>query len=118
MFKVEGKKITITKGDTAALTISATNRTFAAADRAIFTIANKAGTEKLFEQEYELNNGGFTVEFTNGITDDFNPGSYKWQIRYVITPTRDANNKIDGGAEVITPDDPQDFVVQSVLSDF
>ena len=39
MFKVEGDKITITKGDTAALSIRATNKTFASADRAIFTIA-------------------------------------------------------------------------------
>lgn len=119
MFKVEGKKITITKGDTAALTIRATNRTFASVDRALFTITNKAGTDVLFREAYPLTDGAFTVEFRNDQTDDFSPGSYKWQVRYVINPTRDDNtNDIISGAEVITPDEPQDFVVQNVLWDF
>lgn len=117
MFKVEVDKITITKGDTAALTVRASNKTFASADRAIFTIANKAGTELLYNQEYELNNGQFTVQFTNDMTDDWAPGQYKWQVRYVVTPVR-TEGHISGGAEVITPWEPKDFVVQSVLSDF
>ena len=117
MFKVEGDKITITKGDTAALTVRATNKTFASADRAIFTIATRGG-EIVYEQEYALNNGAFTVTLTNAITDQWNPGNYRWQVRYVVTPTRDQEEKIDGGTEVITPWEPKDFVVQPVLSDF
>lgn len=118
MFKVDGKKITITKGDTASLTITATNRTFASEDRAVFTVANKGATTILFEQEYALNDGAFTVEFTNSETDKWAPGQYLWQVRYVFTPTRDQNNKINGGLGVQTPDDPQGFVVQAALSDF
>lgn len=117
MFKVEGDKITITKGDTAALSIRATNKTFESADRAIFTIAPRGAGEKLMEQEYELNNGVFTVEFTNDMTDEWAPGQYRWQVRYVVTPVRE-NGVITGGAEVLTPWEPKDFVVQSVLSDF
>lgn len=116
MFKVEGDKITITKGDTAALSVRATNKTFASADRALFTIATKGG-QKVFEQEYELNNGVFTVQFTNDMTDDWDAGAYRWQVRYIVTPVRD-NGTIVGGAEVLTPWEPKDFVVQSVLSDF
>lgn len=117
MFKVEVDKITITKGDTAALTIRASNKTFASADRAIFTIANRAGTDILYSQEYELSNGQFTVQFTNAMTDDWAPGQYKWQVRYIVSPTR-SDGQIDGGSEVITPWEPKDFVVQSVLADF
>lgn len=116
MFKVEGDKITITKGDTAALTIRATNKTFASADRATFTIASKAG-QKIFNEEYPLNNGAFTVTFANDVTDQWNPGTYRWQVRYVITPTRDGA-ELTGGAEVITPWEPKDFVVMPVLNDF
>lgn len=117
MFSVDGnKKITITKGDTAALTIRATNKTFASADRAVFTIATRTG-EKLYENEYQLNNGAFTVQFSNEVTDKWNAGQYKWQVRYVITPVRE-EGVITGGNEVITPEEPKDFVVQSVLSDF
>lgn len=116
MFKVEGDKITITKGDTAALTIRATNKTFASADRAIFTVASKAG-QIIFNQESELNNGAFTVSFANDVTDQWNPGTYRWQVRYVITPTR-VDGAITGGAEVITPWEPKDFVVMPVLNDF
>lgn len=128
MFRVEGDKITITKGDTAALTIRATNQTFATADRAIFTIANKGGTTKLFEKEYELNDGAFTVEFLNGsgaeptlgqpYTDTWTPGQYKWQVRYVVSPTRGSQEAINGGTKVLTPWEPKDFVVQNVLADF
>jgi hypothetical protein len=115
MFSVQGDKITITRGDTAALTVRATNKTFASADRAIFTIATKGGETK-FSQEYELNNGNFAVQLTNAITSEFEPGVYKWQVRYVVSPVR-TDGAITDGSEVKTPKEPQDFVVLGVLTD-
>ncbi len=119
MFKVEGDKITISRGDTGEMTIHANNATFATGDRAVFTVAPRGGGEPLFYQEYPLNNGSFTVVFTNDQTDDWQPGTYKWQVRYVWEPTYDSQSgKINGGTRVKTPWEEKDFVVQKVLSDF
>lgn len=116
MFTVSGTKITLSKGDTGAIVFSATGHSFTSADRALFTVANKAGTTVLMQEEYELSDGKFTVQFVNDVTDKWTPGSYKWEIRYIINPTRESG-KITGGSEVITPLEPQDLVVSSVLGE-
>lgn len=119
MFKVEGDKITISKGDTGALTIHATNATFTVNDRAVFTIAPRGSGDPIFEQEYPLTNASFTVSLTNEVTDKWTPGNYKWQVRYVWDPVYDqTTGKISGGSKVKTPWEDKDFVVQKVLSDF
>lgn len=119
MFKVDGDKITISRGDTGALTIHANNATFDGNSRAVFTIASRGNGEIIFEQEYPLTNGSFTVTFSNDVTDDWQVGTHKWQVRYVWDPIYDVQSgKISGGSKVKTPWEEKDFVVQKVLSEF
>lgn len=117
MFRVTGTKITLHKGDTGAMVVNLTGHTFTSSDRAVFTIANRNGTTILMSEEYAISNGSFTVQFTNEVTDKWPAGSYKWEVRVFINPTR-TDGEITGGDEVITPfDEPQDIVVSPVLYD-
>ena len=118
MFNIEGSTITLSSGDTGSMVINATGRTFGADDRALFTVSNENGTQVLMESEYEITDGHFTVVFTNDLTDDWEPGTYKWEVRFVINPVRetvDGEQVITGGEVVNTPMIPQDLVVLGTL---
>ena len=93
MFNVDGTNITLSRGDTGALRLTAnvTRRdtgaayTFGERDRAVFSI--KAGNGQLVKQKsYPLVENKFTVIFLNQDTDNLNPGGYSWDVRYVINP--------------------------------
>lgn len=117
MFTVDGKKITISRGDTGDIVFTLTGHTFTSSDRAIFTVANKNATTILMKEEYEITDGHFTVHFANNVTDQWTAGNYKWEIRVVLNPTREEGVITDGDS-IITPyADPGDFVVTSVLAD-
>jgi hypothetical protein len=116
MFTVNGTRITIHRGDTGALVINLSGATLGNADRAVFTIANKNGSIVLMSQEYPIVDNKFTVQFVNDVTDKWNPGQYKWEVRVFFNPTRDGDNKIVNADEVRTLyPEPQDFVVSQVL---
>lgn len=98
MFNVDGTNITLSRGDTGALrlTANATRRdtgaayTFGERDRAVFSI--KAGNGQLVKQKsYPLVENKFTVIFMNQDTDNLNPGGYSWDVRYVINPYYDTD---------------------------
>lgn len=110
MFYIENDSIYLTRGDTGSFTVRATGYTFAAEDRAVFTIKNGAGTivlEHVYElADAELGNGVFRVDFLNADTDSLATGSYTWDVRYVIHPYYDSNSRIIDGDQVITPRRP------------
>ena len=110
MFNVDPttRKITMHRGDTGEVTFTATGRTFGADDRAMFTIKDSSGSE-IVKTYYELDDGEFTVEFTNPMTDYLSAGQYKYDIRYIIDPTWEgegAEAHITNGDDVKTPGSP------------
>ena len=107
MFKVEGTTITLSRGDTGFVTIGVSGYSFGSNDRAVFTISGKS--QVMVRQELPIENNLVTIEFTNDDTDDWGPGDYEWDIRYVVNPVYQGEGderQIYDGDEVITPNLP------------
>lgn len=122
MFYVDGYTINLTRGDTGGITIKANVSkddeafTFSSDDRALFSVKNGQG-EILMEKAYEMTDNIFTVYFTNGDTDSFSPGSYSWDVRYIINPYYDSTGRIVSGDQVITPKEPQTLNLLTVIGE-
>ena len=116
MFNVEGNTITLSRGDTGALTITATGYTFGENDRALFSIKNSAGTV-VKQQIYAMTNNVFQVTFFNADTDNLSPGTFSWDVRYVIHPYYDDVGNIVDGDQVITPLQPQTMNLLTVVGE-
>ena len=118
MFSVNGYQITLSRGDTGAVVITAdTESTFTSADRALFSVKNAIG-EVVKQQAFALDeNNSFTVTFFNTDTDNLAPGSYSWDVRYVIHPYYDSNGNIINGDQVITPRLPMELVLLNVVGE-
>ena len=122
MFNVEDYTITLSRGDTGALVVNATATldgsafTFGSDDRALFSIKNANG-EIIMQKAYQMTDNSFTVYFLNADTDALAPGSFSWDVRYIIHPYYDANGKIVDGDQVITPKTPQTMNLLTVVGD-
>ena len=122
MYSVDGYNISLSRGDTGGLVVNATATlngepfTFGADDRALFSIKNGQG-EIVKEKIAELTNNSFTVYFLNADTDSLSPGSYSWDVRYIIHPYYDASGRIVDGDQVITPKEPQTMQLLTVVGD-
>lgn len=106
MFIVDGTRITMSRGDTGSIDFDASGYNFTAADRALFSVKDGRGQIKK-QTIHELTNNGFTVTFYNADTDEWTPGNYLWDVRYVLSPQYDEQGNIVDGAQVITPMEPQ-----------
>ena len=122
MYKVEDYTISLSRGDTGALRVLATATlegqpfTFSADDRALFSIKSAQG-EIVMQKQCEMTNNAFTVYFLNADTDSLAPGSYSWDVRYIINPYYDDNGKIIDGDQVITPKEPMSMALLTVVGD-
>jgi len=118
MFNVNEFTITLSRGDTGALKITAsTDYTFAAEDRALFSIKNAIG-EIVKQSAFALDaNKSFIVTFFNADTDDLNPGAYSWDVRYIINPYYDDSGNIIDGDQVITPKQPMELQLLQVVGE-
>ena len=116
MFSVSGTTITMSRGDTGAVVISSTGHTFNAEDRALFSVKNPRGTT-IISRVFELTDGAFTMNFLNADTDTQSPGSYTWDVRYVIHPYYDENENIIDGDQVITPNTPMKLELLGTVGD-
>ena len=122
MFSVNGYNITLSRGDTGAMKVKATATlngepfTFGADDRALFSIKNGQG-EIVKEKIAELDNNEFTVYFLNADTDNLSPTTYFWDVRYIIHPYYDDNGRIVDGDQVITPKEPMNMNILTVVGD-
>lgn len=107
MFNVDPdtKKITMHRGDTGEMTVTATGYSYESTDRALFTVKNKNGTE-IIRRVYQMTNNAFVVAFANADTDGLTPGNYEWDVRYVVNPQYDTSGNIDDGTAVTTPGSP------------
>jgi hypothetical protein len=116
MFHVDPttKKITMHRGDTGEMTVTATGATFSTEDRVLFTVKDANGTE-IIKDIFELTDGAFTKEFTNPETDYLTPGNYYWDARYVFNPEYDDSGNIIDGDGVSTPGSPFDLQILSTV---
>ena len=107
MFIVDTERntISLSKGDTGALTINVDGYTFGSDDRALFSIKDNRG-QVVKQKVYELENNQFTVTFFNADTDTLTPGAYQWDVRYVVHPYYNENGDIVDGDQVLTPNLP------------
>lgn len=111
--------ISMSKGDTGTIQINTvTEYTFAAEDRAVFTLKNSS-KEIVKEVISELadNGGVFVVSFLNNDTDKLETGTYKWDIRYILHPYYDDKGKIVNGDQVITPYPPMTLNLLDVVGE-
>lgn len=122
MFNVDGYNITLSRGDTGAMKVTAEATlagepfTFGADDRALFSIKNAQG-EVVKEKIAAMTDNVFTVYFLNADTDHLAPGIFSWDVRYIIHPYYDASGRIVDGDQVITPKEPQTMNLLTVVGD-
>lgn len=122
MFNVEGYAISLSRGDTGALRIVASATlngepfTFGSDDRALFSIKNGQG-EIVKEKIASLDDNTFTVFFLNADTDALSAGTYSWDVRYIIHPYYDSQGRIIDGDQVITPKEPMNMNLITVVGD-
>lgn len=64
---------------------------------------------------YERNT--FTVTFYNSDTDQVTPGGYSWDVRYVINPYYDEDGALVDGDQIITPNNPMNIQLLTVVGD-
>lgn len=121
MFSIDNGTITLSRGDTAAFTVTATGGyTFAEEDRALFTVKDAMGEvimERVYELTGDLGNGVFLVEFSNSDTDQLPPGAYSWDVRYVLHPYYNSAGRIVDGDQVITPKTAQNLTLISTVGE-
>lgn len=122
MYNVEGYNIELSRGDTGALTVTANATldgepyTFGENDRALFSIKSGNG-EIIMQKICPMVDNAFTVQFLNSDTDSLAPGSYSWDVRYVINPYYDDSGKMVNGDQVITPRAPMSLNLLTVVGD-
>lgn len=116
MFIVDAdkKRITLHRGDTGEMTVTASGYSFESADRALFTVKSKNGTDVL-SRVYEMTDNAFVVEFANADTDHLTPDTYYWDVRYIVNPTYDTGGNIVDGEAVSTPGSPFEMLVRSTV---
>lgn len=121
MFSVDGYNIQLSRGDTGGLKVKATATlngepfTFGTDDRALFSIKNGQG-EVVKEKIAEMTDNDFIVYFLNADTDSLSPGQYYWDVRYIIHPYWQ-NGRIIDGDQVITPKEPMNMNLLTVVGD-
>lgn len=122
MFRVQGNVITLSRGDTGGIkfkvnaTLNGQPFTFGSDDRALFSIKNNQG-EVVKEKVAEMTNNEFVVYFMNQDTDTLAPGSFSWDVRFIINPYYDSNGRIVNGDQVITPRQPLSMELLTVVGD-
>ena len=112
MFVVDPATNTITlhRGDTGEVTITVSGYTYQEDDRALFTVKDASGSE-VIKRVYEMADNAFTVEFENADTDYLAPGTYYWDVRYIVNPQYDGEGHIYDGDGVGTPGSPFNLVL-------
>ena len=103
MFYVDGitRSVTLTKGDTGPLTLSAEDYMFSDEDRAILSVMPPYGPIVL-QKVLAPQNGKFSAVFLNADTEKLMPGDYHFEVRFVLHPYYDASGKIVNGNQIIS----------------
>ncbi|MBP3655120.1 MAG: hypothetical protein J6K32_00310 [Clostridia bacterium] len=112
IFTVNGHVIRISRGDTGLLTLEASgNVVFTDEDRAVLTVRRRGGGAALLRQTAVPDaQGSVQFAFTHEMTERLRPDAYEWDVRYVLG-AQEAEGRVSGGREVITPMEPAPFLV-------
>lgn len=114
MFEVSGRSIRISRGDTGLIAFDAEGTALSEKDLAVFTVRRQSGgivMEKVIAPE----DNRFTVPFTNEETEALREGDYVWDIRIVLGAQTNADGRVTGGREVITPLPPSPLKIMKVV---
>ena len=103
MFYVDGitRSVTLTKGDTGPLILSAEDYAFADEDRAILIVTDHCGTD-VIRKVQAPQNGKFQIVFGNADTEFLAPGEYRFRVRFVLHPYYDESGEIVNGNQMIS----------------
>ncbi len=113
MFSVHDHHVTITRGDSALLTLRFfTHHRFTADDRAVLTLRRPRHGPVLLCEVLTIREDGFAqAPLTCEMTKNWPKGFYEWDVRLVLDATLDEKGNVTGGREVITPMRPGRFDV-------
>lgn len=116
MFKIDGSRIIISRGDTALMAIQTAGVELDDNDRVIFSIKTDDG-KIFFQMTVTPENNIVKIPFVNEVTQNWAQGKYKWDVRYVIDAIYGSNGAVIDGSEVITPMTPSVFEVLEVVGE-
>lgn len=108
MIKIEGRKITITRGDCEPFTITFTGEDVPDdGSEVLFTVKKTSGhKEPVIEKLIPLEEGKIQVQLVNADTKGLSFGEYEWDVRL---------KDYYGENEPHTPMDPAPFVIAKVI---
>ena len=110
------KTIFLRQGDTGAITIKPRGYDFGVDDRALFTVKDRKKTVKM-ERLLPIEDGAVVIEFAHKDTNTWEPGEYKWDIRWLVGPSYE-QQKLDDADDVDTPDSEFVLVVLDTVGKF
>ena len=106
MFCVKDGVIRITRGDTGTITIHLRKGSEfdPAHDRVVFEVMREETRERLIHEVLTPTaDGTVTLDLSHETTRDFAPGNYFWDVRIALGAQLDAQGRITGASEVLTP---------------
>lgn len=114
MFEVHGQYIRVSRGDTGLITFAFEGIELGENDLAVFTVKRRSGGTVL-EKVIEPEENQIFVPFTNEETEKMREGEYEWDLRVALDAETDAEGRITGGREVLTPWPPSKFEITKVV---
>ena len=119
MFEIKGRRIRLTRGDTAEILIRAEGVTFEPEDRAIFTLKREARAREALVRLTAAPDADGRCAFAlqSGDTGALEPGAYWWDVRFVLGAKLDGAGDVTDGTAVITPFPPQPFELLEAVGD-
>lgn len=116
MFEVKDRRIIISRGDTALLTIVSTGRVLTMYDAVLLTVSHKRYGTIVQSIQIPDNEGKTYFAFMNQETCKWYPAEYDWDIRVVLDAIIDGD-EIIGGRDVTTPFSGDKFIVRNTVGD-
>lgn len=110
MFRLIGRTMILSQGDTGALVIRVKTKgyAFAAGDKAVFTVRTGKG-RLVMEHAADIGaDGRAVIPFANTDTEGWMAGRYRWDVR-VVLGAKTEDGRITDGRAVITPLPPGVF---------
>lgn len=119
MFEIKGRRIRLTRGDTAELIVAATGTAFTAEDRAVFTLKREARNREVLVRLPVVPDadGRCVFALQSADTGSLEPGTYWWDVRFVLGAKLDEAGDVTDGTAVVTPFAPQPFEVLEAVGD-
>lgn len=114
MFRIRGRTIELSAGDTGVIRFSAQGVTLTPADRVMFTVRRKNGDAVICKLVTPDGNE-VLIPFVNEDTEHLRADTYEWDVRYVLDAQMDGTGAVVSGREVITPFMPGSLHVMKVV---